>query len=90
AKVLTGFPWNIWAYSWSWFNEIIQILNPIGLFAFNLLTITFFCIPSIFFIKKNEHKGLILSFFLAIFFMNYIYGNYVLNNNKIENQKYIN
>ena len=87
AKVLTGFPWNIWAYSWSWFNEIIQILNPIGLFAYNLLTITFFCIPSIFFIKKYEHKGLILSFFLAMFFSNYIYGNYILNNNIIENQK---
>ena len=31
AKILTGFPWNLWAYSWSWFVEIIQILNPIGL-----------------------------------------------------------
>ena len=63
AKIFTGFPWNLWAYSWSWFNEIIQILNPIGLFAFNLLTITFFCIPSIFFIKKYKHKSFILSFF---------------------------
>ena len=89
AKVLTGFPWNMWAYSWSWFNEIIQILNPIGLFAFNLLTITFFCIPGIFFIKKYKHKNLILSFFLVTFFANYIYGNYVLNNNKIENQQYL-
>ena len=30
SKILTGFPWNLWAYSWSWFAEIIQILNPIG------------------------------------------------------------
>ena len=42
AKILTRFPWNLWAYSWSWFTEIIQILNPIGLFAFNLLTSNFF------------------------------------------------
>ena len=42
AKIFTGFPWNLWGYSWSWFVEIIQILNPIGLFAFNLLAITFF------------------------------------------------
>ncbi len=87
AKILTGFPWNLWAYSWSWFNEIIQILNPIGLFAFNLLTITFFCIPSIFFMKKYKFKTLVLSFFLIIFFSNYIYGNYVLNHYKIESQK---
>ena len=48
SKILTGFPWNIWAYTWSWFTEIIQILNPIGLFTFNLLTITLFCLPTIF------------------------------------------
>ena len=23
SKLLTGFPWNLWAYSWSWFNEVI-------------------------------------------------------------------
>ena len=36
STILTGFPWNLWAYSWSWFVEMIQILNPLGLFAFNL------------------------------------------------------
>ena len=38
-------PWNLWGYSWSWFTEILQILNPISLFAFNLLSVTFFTIP---------------------------------------------
>ena len=89
AKLLTGFPWNLWAYSWSWFIEIIQVLNPIGLFAFNLLSITFFCIPSVFFIKKYKYKTLISSFFLVTFFSSYIYGNYVLNNNKINSQNYL-
>ena len=41
--VLTGFPWNFWAYSFSWSTEIIQILNNLGLFATNLLIITIFC-----------------------------------------------
>ena len=44
AKILTGFPWNLWAYSFSWFTEIIQILNKSGLFAFNLIIITIFMI----------------------------------------------
>ena len=35
AKILTGFPWNLWVYSLSSMTEIIQILNVIGLFAFN-------------------------------------------------------
>ena len=37
AKILGGFPWNLWAYSFSWTSEILQLLNYIGLFAFNLL-----------------------------------------------------
>ena len=41
SKIFTGFPWNLWAYSFSWATEIIQILNIIGLFAFNLLVVTY-------------------------------------------------
>ena len=58
AKILTGFPWNIWAYSFSWNLEILQILNKIGLFAFNTLSITFFMIPVIFFLKITKIKRL--------------------------------
>ena len=90
AKIFTGFPWNLWAYSWSWFTEIIQLLNPIGLFAFNLLTITFYSIPVILFIKKIKYKSLIIFVSLTCFFGNYLYGNYLLNNNKIQNQNYLN
>ncbi len=96
AKILTGFPWNLWAYSWSWFPEIIQILNPIGLFAFNLITITLFLTPTIFFFKKLKNKIIILGSFFLLFFINYLYGNFVINNNNletknlIENQKFIN
>ena len=49
ANILTGFPWNLWAYSTVWFNEIIQIVNIIGLYSYNLLLITFFTLPVIFF-----------------------------------------
>ena len=30
AKILTGFPWNIWSYSFSWSTEIIQIVNKLA------------------------------------------------------------
>ena len=51
AYVLTGFPWNLWAYSTSWLNEILQILNITGLYLYNLFVITFFILPIIFFLK---------------------------------------
>ena len=52
AKLLTGFPWNLWSYSWSWLTEVLQILNLIGLFAFNLVVITIFIFPAIIFLTK--------------------------------------
>ena len=31
SYILTGFPWNLWAYSTGSFSEILQIVNIIGL-----------------------------------------------------------
>ena len=84
AKILTGFPWNLWAYSFSWATELLQILEKIGFFAFNLILITLFMTPSIFFLKiKSNLKIILFSLSIFIFFLMYIYGNYVINQNKI-------
>ena len=83
SKILTGFPWNLWAYSWSWFPEFLQILNPIGLFAFNLMSLTLFCMPLFFFFFRKISYGLgIFSIIASLFFLNYIYGSYTINKNK--------
>ena len=80
--LLTGFPWNLWAYSTTRFIEILQIVNVIGLYSYNLLVITFFTLPVIFFYKLSSIKKVIFffSFFLTILFL-YIYGNYLINKN---------
>jgi apolipoprotein N-acyltransferase len=80
SKMFSGFPWNMWAYSWSWFTELLQILNPIGLFAFNLLILILFCTPAIFFFKKNFFNPIII-ITSTIFFLCSIYGSYLLNKN---------
>ncbi len=49
GKILSGFPWNLWSYSLSWFTEIIQGLNYLGLYAFNLIVITVFTFPVLIF-----------------------------------------
>jgi apolipoprotein N-acyltransferase len=83
GKILTGFPWNLWGYSWSWLNEVLQILNLLGLFAFNLLVITIFTIPAVLFFKTNLSKKIFIigSTFLFIFSV-YIYGTFSINKNK--------
>ena len=83
GKVLSGFPWNVWGYSLSWMTEMLQILNLVGLFAFNLLAITIFTLPAIFFFRSNIYKKIIItgSTLVFIFFV-YIYGTFTINKNK--------
>ena len=81
SKILTGFPWNLWGYSWSWFTEVLQLVNPIGLFAFNLLSITIFCTPLLAIFKK-KHNLTILLILVVLFFSNYIYGSLEINKNE--------
>jgi len=83
AKLLTGFPWNLWAYSAAWAQEVLQILNVIGLYAFNLILITIFLLPIIFFFKiSNLRKFFSLVVTVLVIFGLFIYGNYKINNNK--------
>ena len=90
SKILTGFPWNLWAYSWSWFPEVIQLLQPVGLFAFNLLTLTIYCSVLLFFFKNKQKNLVILSILIILFFSNYIYGSIKINKDKVINTDQIN
>ncbi len=87
SKIFSGFPWNLWSYSWSWFTEILQILNPLGLFTFNFLSIILFSLPCVFFLKQTKYKLLILISSFLLFFLNYIYGNYIINKNNLNVEK---
>ena len=83
AKLFTGFPWNLWAYSTSWIIEVVQVLNHIGLYAYNLLIVTIFTFPIIIVFKISTTKK-ILSISLSVIFILslYIYGNYLINKNE--------
>ena len=82
GNLLTGFPWNLISYTWSWSIEVIQILSLIGTYSLSLISITFFCIPFIFFQKKIVKKNILfISIFLIIFVGNYLYGVFKFNNN---------
>jgi len=80
GNVLSGFPWNLISYTWSWSIETIQILSIIGAYSLSLISITFFCSPFLLFqnkiIKKNYTFVL---FFLFFFICNYFYGLYKTN-----------
>jgi apolipoprotein N-acyltransferase len=90
GNLLTGFPWNLISYTWSWSTEVIQILSLIGAYSLSTFSITIFCIPFLFFQKKIVVKNIIFSFFfLIIFISNYVYGIIKLNTNDYKFDKEI-
>ena len=83
AKILSGFPWNLWAYSFSWSTELIQIVDKLGLFGFNLILLTIFTLPVVIFFKINFLKKIFILVIIPFsLFILYIYGNYTINNNQ--------
>ena len=88
GSILSGFPWNLIAYSWSWSLEIIQVISIIGTYSLNLISITIFSLPFILFVKtKYNKKYWFLSFLLILFATNYLYGFKVLSQSKEKNIK---
>ena len=73
----------MWAYSFSWATELIQVLNIIGLFAFNLLVITLFTLPVLFIFKISLGKKFLTILLISIFGLaSVIYGNHTLYKNE--------
>ena len=87
--IIGGFPWNLHAYSWTNYLNFLQVLSLIGTYAFNLLSITIFFIPSIFFFSNSLRSKLILaSSIMILLIVNYFYGSTVISNyNQSDNIK---
>ena len=80
ARILTGFPWNLWAYTWSWVPEILQFLPILGFFSFNLICIIFYCSPLLLIFAKKFNL-IFFTFIVIIFFGNFIYGSSIIKKN---------
>ena len=62
GSILTGFPWNLIAFSFSNSIYFIQILSIIGTYSFNLICISLFTVPALF-ILRNSRKEIMVCFF---------------------------
>jgi len=88
GNMLTGFPWNLIGYSFSNILEFIQINSILGIYGFNLLSITLFTLPSIFILKKSKKEYLPVFGFLFLSIFIFIYGNYSIKKfENVEEQK---
>jgi len=71
---VTGFSWNLFVYALSDEIQSIQILNVIGTFGLNFISIFFFCFPYLFFCENKRKSVNRMLIFISIIGINYMYG----------------
>ena len=75
GTILTGFPWNLIAYSFSTHSEILSITSIIGTYGFNLFCISLFTSPAIFILSNTKKNVGVCIFFLVSLAFFYIHGS---------------
>jgi apolipoprotein N-acyltransferase len=80
GSILTGFPWNLIAFSFSDSIYFIQILSIIGTYSFNLICISLFTVPALLILRKSR-KELIVCFFFILVSVGFLIFGSVKNNN---------
>jgi len=92
GNILTGFPWNLFAFSFSQNLKFIQILSVIGTYGFNMICITFFLTPAIFILRKSKNEIFECLFIILISVSFLVFGTQQLNNKDLtssETNEYI-
>ena len=75
GSILSGFPWNLIAYSFSNHLQILSITSLIGTYSFNLFCITLFLSPALF-ILRNDKKDVIFCLILPLIFLLFYFLGY--------------
>ncbi|MDC6483110.1 apolipoprotein N-acyltransferase [Candidatus Pelagibacter sp.] len=75
GSILTGFPWNLIAYSFSDHLEILSITSIIGTYGFNLFCVSLFVSPAVFILRESKKDIGICILFLIMPLFFYIYGS---------------
>ena len=78
GHIFTGFPWNLISFSFSNSLYFIQILSVIGTYSFNLICISLFITPALFFLRNSRLEILVCIFFILLSAIFLIFG-YIKN-----------
>ncbi len=77
--ILTGFPWNLIAFSFYENKNFIQILSIIGTYSFNLICISLFTSPALF-ILRNSRKEIVVCFIFILISVSFLIFGTIKNN----------
>ena len=75
GTILTGFPWNLIAYSFSNRIEILNITSIIGTYGFNLFCISLFASTSFLILRDSKREVIVCILFFIITLSFYFFGS---------------
>ncbi len=75
GTIMTGFPWNLIAYSFSNYIEILSITSIIGTYSFNLFCISLFTSASFLILRDNKKEIIVCILFPIITLSFYFFGS---------------
>ncbi len=75
GTIMTGFPWNLIAYSFSNYIEILSITSIIGTYSFNLFCISLFASTSFLIFRDNKKEIIVCILFPIITLSFYFFGS---------------
>ena len=75
GTILTGFPWNLIAYSFSNNIEILNITSIIGTYSFNLFCISLFASTSFLILRDSKKEIIVCILFFIITLSFYFFGS---------------
>ena len=75
GTIMTGFPWNLIAYSFSNYIEILSITSIIGTYSFNLFCISLFTSTSFLILRDNKKEIIVCILFFIITLSFYFFGS---------------
>ena len=75
GSILTGFPWNLIAYSFADHLEILSITSIIGTYGFNLFCISLFVSPAVFILRDKKKDICVSIIFLIMPLLFHVYGS---------------
>jgi len=76
GSILTGFPWNLVAYSFANQLEVLSTISILGTYGFNLFCISLFTSPALFILRDKRLDLGVFIFFLISIILSYIYGSF--------------
>ncbi len=80
GNILSGFPWNLFAYSFSENINLIQINSVLGVYAFNMVVISIFSAPAVLFLNRNKKNVFGFILILSVFIFFYLFGFFKVKN----------